>query len=337
MEQTYSLQNTHERERLYRLCQTLTETDLRRSISNNWTVATKLVHLAFWDRYYLTLLNDWEKYGFKEVKAQVNAINQAVLALSHHIPFNVVISLVNEAALAIDKKVENLDINLAKAIRESGHERILMRYMHRQEHLEQIEQALIPFRRGGDAYPPLRPSSASRNQGLSDCVTSQRIGIRTFSIRPFESQDWKAVWLILEPVFRAGETYAFSPDISEQEAYNIWIELPTDTFVVLDETNTLLGTYYIKPNQAALGAHVCNCGYIVAQEVQGKGIASQMCEHSQQEAIKKGFRAMQYNLVVSTNQGAIRLWQKHGFEIVGSLPRAFKHTSQRICGRICHV
>ena len=290
MEQTYNLQNTLERERLYKLCQSLTETDLRRSISNDWTVATKLVHLAFWDRYYLALLNDWEKYGFKDIKTQVNAINQAVLALSHPIPLNAVISLVNDAALAIDKKVESLDINLAKVIKESGHERILMRYMHRQEHLEQIEQAL-----------------------------------RSFNIRPFEAQDWKAVWDILEPVFRAGESYAFSPNITEQEAYKVWIELPSKTFVALDETHSIIGTYYIKPNQVTLGAHVCNCGYVVSHKAQGKGIASQMCDHSQQEAIKQGFRAMQYNLVVSTNEGAIRLWQKHGFEIVGRLPKAFKH------------
>jgi hypothetical protein len=145
MEQTYSLQNTLERERLYRLCQSLTEADVKCPISNDWTVATKLVHLAFWDRYYLALLTDWENNGFKDVKAQVKTINQAVLALSHCIPFNTVGTLVNEAALAIDKKVESPDINLANVIKESGHERILMRYMHRQEHLDQIEQALKTF------------------------------------------------------------------------------------------------------------------------------------------------------------------------------------------------
>jgi ribosomal protein S18 acetylase RimI-like enzyme len=289
MEQNYILQNTLERERLYKVCQSLTETDLKCPISNGWTVTTKLVHLAFWDRYYLALLTNWENYGFNDVKAPVTTINQAVLALSHHIPFNAVVSLVNDAALAIDKKVENLDINLAKVIKERGHERILMRYMHRQEHLDQIEQAL-----------------------------------RTFSIRPFEVQDWKAVWEILEPVFRAGETYSFAPEITEQEAYKVWIELPMTTFVAL-EGDDILSTYYIKPNQPALGAHVCNCGYIVAAKARGKGIASLMCEHSQQEAIKQGFRAMQYNLVVSTNTGAVRLWQKHGFEIVGRLPKAFKH------------
>ena len=144
-------------------------------------------------------------------------------------------------------------------------------------------------------------------------------------IRPFEDQDWKSVWLILEPIFRLGETYAFSPDITEQEAYKVWIEVPAKSFVALDDSGKLIGTYYIKPNQPALGSHVCNCGYAVSEKARGQGVASLMCEHSQQEAKKMDFRAMQYNLVVSTNQGAIRLWQKHGFRIVGCLSGAFKH------------
>ena len=144
-------------------------------------------------------------------------------------------------------------------------------------------------------------------------------------IRPFEEQDWASVWGMIEPVFRAGETYAFSPDITEKEAYKVWIEMPSATYVAVDEDNTILGTYYIKPNQPALGSHVCNCGYIVATHARGKGIASAMCEHSQREAIAQGFRAMQFNLVVATNEGAVRLWKRHGFNIVGTLPAAFRH------------
>ena len=144
-------------------------------------------------------------------------------------------------------------------------------------------------------------------------------------IRAFEKSDWPGVWRIIEPVFQAGETYPFSPDIGEQEAYQAWIEAPAATFVALGDSDDILGTYYIKPNQATLGAHVCNCGYIVAEHARGKGIASQMCAHSQREAVTRGFRAMQYNLVVSTNQGAVRLWKRHGFEIIGRLPGAFRH------------
>jgi RimJ/RimL family protein N-acetyltransferase len=110
-----------------------------------------------------------------------------------------------------------------------------------------------------------------------------------------------------------------------EEAYQAWIEKPSATYVAVDENNEVLGSYYINPNHPALGAHVCNCGYIVAEEARGKGIASEMCKHSQREAISRGFRAMQYNLVVSTNEGAVRLWKRHGFEVVGTLPEAFRH------------
>lgn len=145
------------------------------------------------------------------------------------------------------------------------------------------------------------------------------------TIRPFTEGYWVATWRIIEPVFRAGGTYAFSPDITEEEAHKVWVEVPSATFVAVDKNNYVLGTYYIKPNQPALGAHVCNCGYIVAENAGGKGIGFAMCEHSQHEAVSQGFRAMQYNLVVSTNAGAVRLWQRHGFEVVGTLPKAFRH------------
>ncbi len=147
-------------------------------------------------------------------------------------------------------------------------------------------------------------------------------------IRPFIDPDWPAVWRIVKPVFRAGETYVYSPDIGEEEAYRLWVEVPEATFVAVDKEDQLLGTYYLKPNQPGQGSHVCNCGYIVAREARGRGIASDMCQHSQDEAVARGFRAMQYNLVVATNEGAVRLWHKHGFEIVGRLPASFHHPRQ---------
>lgn len=146
-----------------------------------------------------------------------------------------------------------------------------------------------------------------------------------FIIRGYEEKDWSKVWRILEPVFRFGSTYVFSPEITEQEANKIWVEIPKATFVCEDETKNAIGTYFIKPNQPGLGAHVCNCGYIVGEKSRGKGVASIMCKHSQGEAIKLGFRAMQYNLVVSTNESAIRLWKKHDFKVVGVLSKAFNH------------
>jgi L-amino acid N-acyltransferase YncA len=144
-------------------------------------------------------------------------------------------------------------------------------------------------------------------------------------IREYHADDWPACWRMIEPVFRAGDTYAVPPDISEQETRELWITKPTATYVAVAENGELLGTYYIKPNQAGNGAHVCNCGYIVAESARGRGIASSMGEHSQREALVLGFRAMQYNLVVSTNQAAVHLWKRHGFEIVGTLPEAYRH------------
>jgi ribosomal protein S18 acetylase RimI-like enzyme len=142
-------------------------------------------------------------------------------------------------------------------------------------------------------------------------------------IRLFEPEDWEQIWSFMEPVFRAGRTYAYPPEITEAEARKIWIDLPSATFVA-EEDGEILGTYFIKANQAGLGGHVCNCGYIVSTQASGKGIASRMCGHSQQEAVSRGFLAMQFNLVVSTNDKAVRLWKKHGFDIVGILPGAFR-------------
>jgi len=145
------------------------------------------------------------------------------------------------------------------------------------------------------------------------------------TIRPYQEQDWLEIWQVIHPVFRAGDTYAFAPDISEEEARLAWVKLPTATFVAEDEQGSILGTYYLKPNQPGLGAHVCNCAYVVRERARGQGIASMMCEHSQREALTLGFRAMQFNLVVSSNTAAVRLWQRLGFEIVGTLPQAFRH------------
>jgi RimJ/RimL family protein N-acetyltransferase len=147
-----------------------------------------------------------------------------------------------------------------------------------------------------------------------------------FTIRKFQDQDWNETWKVIEPVFRAGETYAFAPDITAEESYRVWIVAPAATFVIVDLNNTILGTYYIKPNQPALGAHVCNCGYIVAENARNQGLASLMCDHSQTQAVAMGFSAMQYNLVVSTNESAVRLWKSKGFEIIGTLPKSFRHS-----------
>lgn len=145
-------------------------------------------------------------------------------------------------------------------------------------------------------------------------------------IRNFRPDDWPAVWGVLEPVFRTGDTYGVPRGISSREAQARWTDAPKSVFVVEGvEGGPILGTYYLTSNGEGPASHVCNCGYAVAGEARGCGLASAMCEHSQVEAVRRGYRAMQFNLVASSNRGAVRLWQKLGFAIVGTLPQAFRH------------
>lgn len=144
-------------------------------------------------------------------------------------------------------------------------------------------------------------------------------------IRQMTDADWPEVWAMMQPVIRAGETYPYARDMTAAGAHKMWLDIPEASYVAADELGKLLGTYYIKPNQPTLGAHVANCGYIVAENARGRGVASRMCEHSQAEALRLGYRAMQYNLVVKTNEASVYLWKKMGFTIVGTLPGAFHH------------
>jgi L-amino acid N-acyltransferase YncA len=144
-------------------------------------------------------------------------------------------------------------------------------------------------------------------------------------IRPFEAADWPGLWALLEPVFRAGETFPHDPAISEAEARVTCVEQSQAVMVAVDVTGALVGTYYLRPNSLALGAHVANAGYVVAEQARRQGIGSRLCQHSLQAARRLGFRAMQFNLVVSTNTAGLRCWQRNGFQVVGTLPGAFRH------------
>lgn len=144
------------------------------------------------------------------------------------------------------------------------------------------------------------------------------------SIRPATEADRPAVLSIVAPVFRAGETYTMPTGLTDDEVLAYWFNPAHETFVAVDD-GVVLGTFYLKANQLGPGAHVANCGYMTAEAARGRGIARAMCEFSLQRARERGFRAMQFNHVVSTNAGAVKLWQSLGFEIVGTLPEAFKH------------
>ncbi|KRA99333.1 acetyltransferase [Devosia sp. Root685] len=143
-------------------------------------------------------------------------------------------------------------------------------------------------------------------------------------IRPAAEADETAIMAIVTPVLRAGETYAVDSDLSDAAMRDYWF-LPAHAVFVAEDAGGILGTYYLQANQRGGGAHVANCGYMVSDKAQGKGVAAAMCEHSQVVAKEHGFRAMQFNHVVSANVRAVALWQRLGFEIVGTLPKAFKH------------
>jgi|SRR5579885_3170599 len=145
-------------------------------------------------------------------------------------------------------------------------------------------------------------------------------------IRKAEPRDAGAIAAIILPIIREGVTYALDRNMSEAEAMAYWMAPEKETFVA-EEDGVVLGTYYMRPNQAGRGGHVCNCGYMTMPAATGRGIARRMCEHSLQHARSRGYRAMQFNFVVSTNERAVRLWQSLGFEIVGRLPGAFEHPS----------
>ncbi|AGH49468.1 MULTISPECIES: GNAT family N-acetyltransferase [Sphingomonas] len=143
-------------------------------------------------------------------------------------------------------------------------------------------------------------------------------------IRRATAADGAALWAIIEPIVRAGETYALPRDMAREDALAYWLGRDRHTFVAEAE-GRVLGTYYLRANQAGGGGHVANCGYMTAQDAGGRGVARAMCAHSIDQARAEGYRAIQFNCVVSTNVRAVGLWQKMGFEIVGRLPGAFRH------------
>ena len=145
-------------------------------------------------------------------------------------------------------------------------------------------------------------------------------------IRPAGPADANAIWEILEPTIRAGETYTLPRDMEREQALAYWFA-PEHSVFVAEQDGEMLGSYYLRVNQKGGGNHVCNCGYMTAASAAGRGVATAMCEHSLDYARAQGFLAMQFNFVVSSNGAAIHLWERFGFATVGRLPEAFLHPS----------
>jgi ribosomal protein S18 acetylase RimI-like enzyme len=143
-------------------------------------------------------------------------------------------------------------------------------------------------------------------------------------IRPAEPEDADAIWRIWHDIVARVDTYAFDPATSREEALASWMERPVACFVA-EVGGRVAGTYYIKANQAGPGSHVANAAFMVDAQAQGHGLGRAMGLHALEQAKPMGFRAMQFNMVVSSNNRAVSLWQSLGFEIVGRLPEAFRH------------
>jgi L-amino acid N-acyltransferase YncA len=146
-------------------------------------------------------------------------------------------------------------------------------------------------------------------------------------IRRATEDDRDEIWKIFHEVVSAGDTYAIDPKTAREDALAHWFAPETHTFVAVQDRH-LLGTYILKANQKGGGAHVANAAFMVTRDARGKGIGRAMAEHSLVEARRLGFRAMQFNFVIATNESAIRLWRSLGFEIVGTLPKAFRHPAK---------
>ena len=144
--------------------------------------------------------------------------------------------------------------------------------------------------------------------------------------RPTDS-DRDAIWEIFHAVVAPGDTYAFDPKISRDDAMRYWFD-PNNRVYVAGQDRHIFGTYILRANQSGGGSHVANAAFMVASNARGSGVGRAMAEHCLNEARTLGFRAMQFNFVVSTNADAIHLWKQLAFEIVGTLPGAFKHPTR---------
>ncbi len=147
------------------------------------------------------------------------------------------------------------------------------------------------------------------------------------TIHPATSHDQNAIWQIMKPIIRAGQTYALDRDLSKTDALNYWMNPGHKTFIA-QSYDKILGTYKLGPNQMGGGNHIANCAYMTHPDARGKGIARAMCAHSIEQAKNSGFKAMQFNFVIANNAPALALWAAMGFETIGRIPNAFNHPQE---------
>lgn len=150
-------------------------------------------------------------------------------------------------------------------------------------------------------------------------------------IRGFTEDDWAQVWPIVREVVRAADTYTYEPDLSEEDARGIWVEAPPSRTVVAVEDGRVLGTAKMGPNRGGPGSHVSTASFMVAEDVRGKGVGGALCTHVLDWAREQGFAGMQFNAVAESNVAGIRVYERLGFKIVGTVPGAFAHPTR---GRI---
>lgn len=146
----------------------------------------------------------------------------------------------------------------------------------------------------------------------------------SLKIRPFQKEDSDPLWAIIQEVISKGEYYVFYPDSSKEKMLGYWLAPGKHVYVAtVDEI--IVGTFTIKDNQPDLGSHIANASYMVSPEFAGKGIGRLLGEHSLAEAKRLGYLAMQFNIVIKSNERAVNLWKSIGFEVIGEIPNAFKH------------
>jgi GNAT superfamily N-acetyltransferase len=143
-------------------------------------------------------------------------------------------------------------------------------------------------------------------------------------IRAAVDDDWLRIWPVFAAIVAEGETYAFPEDLTLEAGRGWWMESPPGLTVVLEDGGRLLGTAKMGPNRPGRGDHVGTASFMVDPSAQGRGVGRALASYAVGWHREQGFAGIQFNAVVETNLPAVHLWQSLGFEIVGTVPGAFR-------------